>query len=90
MIVGANTHRILTSPEIDAGVHATFWLAMARHTRSSIDYRDRGFIGTGQTPSASDDWLLAAAYALAEWAVAYLGPFFWIALAAAYLATELG
>lgn len=63
---------------------------MARHARTPAEYRDRGFIWAVEDQIFADDWLLAAAYAVAEAAVAYLGPFFWISLSVALLAAELG
>jgi hypothetical protein len=63
---------------------------MAHPARRSIDYRDRSFTGATEAPSFFENWLLAATFIVAEWAVAYLGPFFWIILAAGYLAATFG
>ena len=63
---------------------------MARHARPPTEYHDRGFIQAAENLISAEDWALAAAYAVAEWVVDYLGPFFWIALAAAFLVAELG
>jgi len=38
----------------------------------------------------SDDPLLHAAYAVAEWAITYIGPTFWICLGYWFLVAEFG
>ncbi len=59
---------------------------LRRYPGGADQARDQAY----QAAQPTEDFLLQTAWVLADWAVAYVGPLFWLYLAAAFLKAALG
>ena len=62
---------------------------MANHDREFVRYSDRTFDWSAGEPEFSDDTVLAIAYAISEYAITFVGPWFWMCLILLFLVAEL-
>jgi hypothetical protein len=63
---------------------------MSLHSRRPAQYSDRVFGSAAWYADFDNDPLLTVAYAISEWVIAYIGPLFWVYLAAALVTAVLG
>lgn len=63
---------------------------MTRHIHKTADYSDRVLGWPDWAPRCDGDLVLKIAYTISEWAIAVVGPLFWICLAAGLLTAGFG